>query len=47
MKKKLLTLALIGALVVSCGKKEETKVEELYPTEVTPVSEQKMIQTNV
>ncbi len=42
MKKKLLTLALIGALVVSCGKKEETKVEELYPTEVTPVSEQKV-----
>ncbi|MBW3518720.1 YceI family protein [Flavobacterium sp. NKUCC04_CG] len=42
MKKKLLTLALIGALVVSCGKKEETKVEQLYPTEVTPVSEQKV-----
>ncbi|MCP1994740.1 YceI family protein [Flavobacterium sp. HSC-61S13] len=42
MKKKLLTLALIGALVVSCGKKEETKVEELYPTEVTSVSEQKV-----
>lgn len=42
MKKKLLTLALIGALVVSCGKKEETKVEELYPTEVTAASEQKV-----
>lgn len=41
MKKKLLTLALIGALAVSCGKKEEKKVEELYPTEVSSTAEQK------
>ncbi|WP_430612995.1 YceI family protein [Flavobacterium sp. JP2137] len=40
MKKKLLTLALIGALVVSCGKKEEKQVEELYPTAVSSASEQ-------
>ncbi len=41
MKKTILALALAGFLAVSCGKKEEKKVEELYPTAVTTAAEQK------